>query len=98
MSTTRHASEGSVFRQERYMSSPEMQRGLLANCVAARVQALTDPLHRRLIWWLQKVSWEPGGLEALANEIIQRWPETLRHRDHASGSASGQNVSTRRRR
>ncbi|MEP6667914.1 MAG: AAA family ATPase [Chthoniobacter sp.] len=74
--TTRHASEDSEkFRQERYMSSPEMQRGLLANCVAARVQVLTDPLHRKLVWWLQKVSWQPGGLEQLAAELIQRWPE-----------------------
>ncbi|MEI9895223.1 MAG: hypothetical protein WDN28_15365 [Chthoniobacter sp.] len=57
-----------------YMSSPEMQRGLLANCVSARVQVLTNPLHRKLIWWLQKVSWQPGGLEALAADLIQRWP------------------------
>ena len=57
------------------MSSPEIQRGLLANCVAARVQVLTDPLHHKLCWWLQKVSWQPGGLDKLAEEIMQRWPE-----------------------
>jgi hypothetical protein len=72
---TRHASEDSPFRQERYMSSPELQRGLLANCVAARVQALSEPQHRKLIWWLQKVSWEPGGLDKIAADIMQRWPE-----------------------
>jgi hypothetical protein len=72
---TRHASDDSVFRQERFMSSPEMQRGLLANCVAARVSALADPLHRKLIWWLQHESWQPGGLDKLAAEIMERWPE-----------------------
>lgn len=56
------------------MSSPEMQRGLLANCVAARVDNLGDPEHRKLIWWLQKASWQPGGLEQIAKEIIRRWP------------------------
>jgi hypothetical protein len=75
MSRTRHAAEDSEFRQERYMSSPELNRGLLANCVAARIQTLRDPEHRKLVWWLQKVSWQHGGLDKLAAEIIQRWPE-----------------------
>ena len=47
---TRRAEEGSEFRQERYMSSAEAQRGLLANCVASRVTALSDPAHRKLVW------------------------------------------------
>jgi len=47
---TRCAEEGSEFRQERYMSSAEAQRGLLANCVASRVTALSDPAHRKLVW------------------------------------------------
>ena len=57
------------------MSAPEMQRGLLANCVAARVQALADPKHRELIWWLQRVSWQPGGMDTLVAEMLQWWPE-----------------------
>jgi len=72
---TRNASEDSPFRQERYMSSPEIQRGLLANCVAARVQFLSDSLHRKLVWWLQRASWQPGGLDKVAEEIATRWPE-----------------------
>ena len=57
------------------MSSVEVQRGLLANCVASRLKAIDDPAHRKLIWWLQKRSWEPGGLDKLAVEIINRFPE-----------------------
>ena len=57
------------------MSSAEVQRGLLANCVASRVKVLDDPGHRKLIWWLQKRSWEPGGLNKLAEDIITRFPE-----------------------
>ena len=71
---TRHASDNSPFRQERYMSSPELLRGLLATCVAARGQTLSEPLHRKLVWWLQKQSWEPGWLDKLAAEIMERWP------------------------
>jgi hypothetical protein len=75
MSSTRHASDDSPFRQERYMSDPEMSRGLGANMVAARVKSVPDPEHRKLIWWLQKVSWQPGGIEAIAEQMMQLWPE-----------------------
>ncbi len=72
---TRRATDDSEFRQERYMSSPEVERGLLATCVASRANALDDPEHRNLVWWVQRLSWKPGGLDQLADEILQRWPE-----------------------
>ncbi len=91
---TRHAAEDSAFRQEKFMSSPEMQRGLLANCVAARAQALTDPEQRKLIWFLQKLSWEPGGLDKVAAEIMQRWPERFVTESMAAlGCEEGRNYS-----
>jgi len=76
MSNTRRASANDrEFHQERYMSSAEVPRGLFANCVASRVRALTDPLHRKLVWWLQAESWKRGSLDAIAEEILTRWPE-----------------------
>lgn len=57
------------------MSSPDLQTGLLANCVARRVSALAEPEHRKLIWFLQYVSHQPGGLYKAAGEMIALWPE-----------------------
>ncbi len=69
---TRHASEDSPFRQERFMSSPELERGLLANCVASRLRVVDCPEEKKLVWWIQKLSHTPGALDALAKAIAER--------------------------
>lgn len=72
---TRRAVASAPFRQERYMSSPEIERGLRAIEVASRVGAIDNPEHRSLVWWLQACSRRPGGIQAVVNEILLRWPE-----------------------
>jgi hypothetical protein len=74
---TRRAKEDSPFRQERYMSSPELQRGLLATCVASRCRALDDEEDRNLVWFLQRLSHQPGGIEKAVEEMVRLWPERL---------------------
>jgi hypothetical protein len=77
MSNTRKAKEGLPLRQERFMSSPEYERGLMANMVARRCEKLDDPSDRELIWFLQLLSRQDGGLKAVADELWRRWPERL---------------------
>jgi hypothetical protein len=72
---TRHAEDDAPFRQERFMSSVELDRGLIANCVASRLRVVDDAEQRKLIWWLQKQSHAAGGLDRLALEIIEGSPE-----------------------
>ena len=58
------------------MSDPAMNRGLLANCVAARARSGSQRRAPEAHFeWLQKESWKPGGLDAIAAEIIERWPD-----------------------
>jgi len=52
MSNTRKADPGSSFRQERFASSPEFQRGLMANLVARRCELLSRAEDRDLFWFL----------------------------------------------
>lgn len=75
MSSTRHADEGTQFRQEKFCSSSEFHRGLMANLVAKRCEVLPDAADRELIWWLQWMSHQDGGMDALANELMHRYPE-----------------------
>jgi hypothetical protein len=75
MSSTRTAQPGSPLRQERFASSPEFERGLKANLVAKRAELLESAEDRELIWWIQHESHEPGGLNALVDELVNRNPE-----------------------
>lgn len=77
MSSTRHASEGSRFRQERYASSQEYERGLMANLVAKRCSVLERAEDRDLIWFLQLISHRPGGVKKLAADLIRLHPERV---------------------
>ncbi len=77
MSNTRHAKEGSTFRQERYASSPEFERGLLGNLVARRCTLLDSAADQDLVWWMQLISWQPGGLAKLAADLIAAYPDRL---------------------
>jgi hypothetical protein len=76
MSSTRKAEPGSSLRQERYCSSEEYQRGLMANLVAKRCSILTDPEARAIIWMLQQLSHEPG-FETFTQSLIEKFPERV---------------------
>jgi hypothetical protein len=56
------------------MSSPEFAelRGVSGTAVAARAAIVDDPAIRRLLWFLQARSLEPGGLKQVAREILER--------------------------
>ncbi|HMJ88990.1 MAG TPA: ATP-binding protein [Candidatus Acidoferrum sp.] len=76
MSNTRYAEDGAPLRQERYCSSTEYERGLMANHVAKRCSVLEDPKDRELIWFLQFISRERG-LRKFAEELRAANPGEL---------------------
>src|SRR5437867_658586 len=76
-SNTRHAESGNPLRQERYASSGEFQRGLMANLVAKRVAILDDPKDRELIWFLQLISHREGSLEKVGADLVSRFPQEI---------------------
>jgi hypothetical protein len=67
---TRTAQPGSPLRQERYASSPCFEQGLMANHVARRCTLVKSPDERAALWFIQWRSWQPGGLELLAQELL----------------------------
>jgi len=77
MSSTRKAKDDSVFHQARYASSPEFERGLIANLVALRCSTLDTVAGRELVWFLQYLSHQAGGVPALARELIGKFPDRL---------------------
>jgi len=68
MSGTR-TTESVIFRQERWASSPALDRALKANLVAARCGVLESAEQREAIWFLQHLSMHAGGLRWAASEI-----------------------------
>lgn len=72
--TTRRAKKDSPFRQERYASSVQYDRGLLANLVAQRCSLVPDYSERGLLWFLQACSHEEGGLEHVAADLVKDFP------------------------
>ena len=77
MSSTRHAPEDGHFRQSRYASSEEFETGLLCNLVAKRCKLLTSAADRALIYFLQQLSHEEGGLEKVAADFLAAFPERI---------------------
>jgi hypothetical protein len=79
MSNTRHASDSSLYCQNRYMSDPAFaeQRGLLGNLVAERASILVSRRKRELLFFLQAESFKPGGLKRVAEEILEMFPDRL---------------------
>jgi hypothetical protein len=75
--STRKAKDDSVFHQNRYASSPEFERGLIANLVAKRCEVLDDKAERELIWFVQYLSHQSGGMAAAAAELIARFEDRL---------------------
>ena len=80
MSTRKvQAQDNSPLSQERYMSSPEYAelRGVSGTAVAPRAAILDDPAMRRLLWFLQAKSLEPGGLKQVARKILEQNPDRI---------------------
>jgi hypothetical protein len=75
MSNTRQSTSGTGFRQERFCSSIEFERGLMANLVARRCSRLIRPEDRKLIWFLQLLSHQDGGLEKSVEDFIRFLPD-----------------------
>ncbi|MCU0785332.1 MAG: ATP-binding protein [Verrucomicrobia bacterium] len=67
MSNTRHAPPGTPLRQNKFASSPDIERGLLGNLVARRCASVEAREDRELLFWIQ--SRPPV---QLANEVLQR--------------------------
>lgn len=82
--------------QERYMSSPEYAelRGLSGTAVAPRAAIVDDPAIRRLVWFLQARSIEPGGLKRVARELLEIFPHRIGTRSmHKFGIKVGQDYN-----
>ena len=75
MSGTRHATDG-TFHPCRYASAPEFERGL-AFTLVAKVAGLLNgqPADRDLVWFLQYLSFQEGGLSRVAGELAQRYTD-----------------------
>lgn len=94
MSNTRKAKPGTQFRQERYASSAEFHRGLMANLVAARASLLENEEDRDLVWSLQQLSHAPGGLKKLAESLLANFSDKLGTREMRQlGCKPGQRYS-----
>jgi hypothetical protein len=77
MSNTRTAKPGAALRQERYASSPDLDRGLAANLVAARCGVLEKAEDRETVWFLQRLSHTRGGLSSVAKELLAQFVDKL---------------------
>ena len=77
MSSTRKAKDDSVFNQARYASSPEFERGLIANLVAKRCTVLDDKADRELVWFIQYLSHQAGGLAAVTKDLIAKYADRI---------------------
>ena len=77
MSSTRHADPGSELPQERFASSAEFERGLNGAMVARRCSVLDDPKDKRLVWHLQYLSHQPGGLNAIVSALLEQCSERI---------------------
>jgi hypothetical protein len=64
-------------RQERYCSSEEFNRGLMANLVARRCAVLERAEDRELILFLQYLSHKAGGLAAVAKDLLAKYPDRI---------------------
>ena len=81
MSSTRKAKDPSAYHQNRYASSPEFERGLMGNLVAKRCALLDEQPAIELIWFIQWLSWEPGGLAKVADDLIGKYPDRIATRE-----------------
>ncbi len=68
--------------QERFMSSREYveRRGILGNAVAAKAKLYRSAAHRSLLFFLQGLSMDDGGLRTVANELFEMFPDNVSKR------------------
>ncbi len=93
MSSTRHAAPDAPLSQNRYMSSPEYAelRGLCGTAVAAKAALLSDPRKRSLLFFLQALSLQPGGLRKASADLLASMADHLGSPTmHALGMKPGQ--------
>jgi len=72
--STRKCGQDQAPTQQGYASSAEYERGLLANLVAARAERLDSEADRELLFALQYVSHQAGGLKRFAETLIASYP------------------------
>jgi hypothetical protein len=79
MSNTRRAMQDGPISQERYMSSPEYAdlRGINGHAVTAKAMALSSPRKRSLLFFIQGMSLEIGGLPQFAAKFLDAFPERI---------------------
>jgi hypothetical protein len=77
MNTRKQDPASATFRPDAFASSPDFERGILGNQVAARCQLLSDPEEIAVHWWLQQISWRDGGLNAFATEFLAAFADRI---------------------
>jgi hypothetical protein len=94
MSSTRTAKDDSVLHECRYASAPEYERGLNARAVAMRVALLDARADRELVWFAHYLSHQPGGLAAVANDLLAQSSDRMGTTSMlAAGKSSSQNFT-----
>jgi hypothetical protein len=77
MSNTRKAAPGAPLKQSKFSSSTEFETGLLGNLVARRCAMLERAEDRELVWFIQYLSHQPGGLKAVAADILKQFSDRI---------------------
>jgi hypothetical protein len=79
MSSTRHADFDAPLSQERYMSSPEYVelRGVSGSAVTAKAALMGHPDKRSLLFFLQAISLQPGGLRKFNREFLDMFADRI---------------------
>ena len=80
MPTRRQESEHRVFRQDAFASSEGEDPGLLGNLVAACCSKISDPEEISVRWWLQQISWRPGGLKRFTEQLVDTFRSKITYR------------------
>jgi hypothetical protein len=69
MSSTRRATDDK-FHQERFSSIPELSGDAINGFLAAkRIRLVRDEGVREVLWWIQLISLEPGGVQKICEEL-----------------------------
>jgi hypothetical protein len=72
------------------MSSPEFAElhGISGTAAAKRCGLLMSPLKRQLLWFIQGISLQPGGLKRMVRELLEMFPTRCRRKDLALGTGA----------
>lgn len=79
--STRKTNDVTTFHQHRFASSADYERGLLGNLVAKRTALLERRENRELIWAVQYLSHQEGGLAAVARDLLAKYSERIATRE-----------------